>query len=68
MDPRVIDEVHLQMCCCYWLQFTEQLLAEQGHKFEHGAAVAAANWVYGRQGAGGKGLGVGEQLGVRSED
>lgn len=26
----------------------EQLLAEQGHKFEHGAAVAAANDVYSR--------------------
>ncbi len=27
----------------------EQLLAEQGHKFEHGAAVAATNEVYGKK-------------------
>jgi hypothetical protein len=33
-----------------FLAALEQLLAEQGHKFEHGAAVAAANGVYGEKG------------------
>jgi alanine-glyoxylate transaminase/serine-glyoxylate transaminase/serine-pyruvate transaminase len=32
-----------------FLSALEQLLAEQGHKFEHGASVAAANGVYSRQ-------------------
>jgi alanine-glyoxylate transaminase/serine-glyoxylate transaminase/serine-pyruvate transaminase len=32
-----------------FLSALEQLLAEQGHKFDHGASVAAANGVYGRQ-------------------
>jgi alanine-glyoxylate transaminase/serine-glyoxylate transaminase/serine-pyruvate transaminase len=32
-----------------FLSALEQLLAEQGHKFDHGASVAAANEVYSRQ-------------------
>jgi hypothetical protein len=28
----------------------EQLLSESGHRFEHGAAVAAANGVYATEG------------------